>query len=443
MSQPHILDQNARLGFVEIPGSPEGPMPALVRIEDDDGIDVDIPFSPTRAVENIFGRLPKTPPYLHFRDNKGGLTFGDCYGRRNTMDMGTRYGRWSIRAAFAVEGDDFTDDAVKKVVKIQSELTGIHQWMSWPNTFMTLKEGPDGSTEEVGITKKVLASVEVHDGDTRLRIIPTFRTKDFAFSGEDSTIETYTAEATSWADHFPLHYAIRTLVALCFWQSADFLSHRLRHSGEEPTLPNGAKKAPPLRRLHFLHHTRRTSRATRPPVEAKSEHIYFSDLGTDGIGRFIELSRTHARAIAPLMSYLYLTENPVETQMTHVGICLEALRYADRVRAGDSPNAANAESISARALALANGAPGVIKDLLGDTGEWSRKLADSYNSVKHANRSPFDPGDTFWLARSGALLARVCLLQRAGVQDEAIGRFARSPWWHPMKEGVASVLAAG
>ena len=172
----------------------------------------------------------------------------------------------------------------------------------------------------------------------------------------------------------------------------------------------------------------------------QAEHFGYWDLTNRGVKRWMEINASHRRAIAPLMSHLYLSGLPIEAQMSHIGACLEALRFAELLREGQSRQAASQEPIKVRVQHLVELAAEPVASLVGDSQKWSQAFALAYNAVKHASRDPVDPADTFWLVRSGALVSRTRLLQSAGVPDSAFARLTSSSWWHPMKEGVAEVL---
>ncbi|MFJ8201955.1 ApeA N-terminal domain 1-containing protein [Micromonospora chalcea] len=438
MNQPFVLNDYVRLGHIFVSDSSEPPTPALVRIDENAGIDIDIPVAPASRQPFLLDDPAPSPEYLHFKDDRGVLTLGGCRVRGHRSNSASGSGRKSLQAAFAVSGSNFSDASVKQVRGLRSEIAGLHGWMGWQMTTMTIKNGANEETEEVGITKKVLAATVINEGSYAVRFAPLVKMKDFAFSGDETHCETLAEQATSWDSHLALHSAIRDLIAISLWHPVDYLSHEVQHPGEPRRLPSGKEFPPPWRSLHYLHATRRTHNVSPSEPRIQAEHFTYNDLGEGGVKRWFELSRSHSRGIAPLMSHLYLTGLPVETQITHIGISLEALRFADRIKAGDSIGSANSESIASRASGLARDVGESIVSILGDVDHWGSRFAAAYNGVKHANRPSADPAETFWLVRSGALVARARLLQGMGIPSASFNRLQYSSWWHPMKEGVAS-----
>ncbi|WP_410819119.1 HEPN domain-containing protein [Micromonospora sp. 050-3] len=438
MTQPHVLNDYVRLGYVFVPNSSDPPAPALLRIDEHAGIDVDIPLLPGAYPPHSLDNPAPSPEYLHFKDDRGLLTLGGCHGRGHRWNSASGCGRKFLRAAFAVKGADFSDESTKQVHGVRSQLAGLHAWMGWQITTMTIKNDAEDNIEEVGISKRIVAATVVSEGSYTVRFAPTVKTRDFDFTGEETHYDTLADQPTSWDSHLVLHSAIRNLVALSLWHPVDYVSHEVQHPSESRQLPNGDEPPMPWRTLHYLHRTRRTHNVSPTEPRVQSEHFTYNDVGENGVKRWFELSRSHSRTIAPLMSHLYLTGLPVETQMTHIGICLEALRFADRIGTGESQGVANGESIANRASALAGGVGESVVNILGGADRWGSRFADAYNGVKHANRPSVDPGELFWLVRSGALVARACLLQRIGVPSESFNRLRNSAWWHPMKEGIAN-----
>jgi len=438
---PTQLDDAERLGFISDPGSTDDPWPARVRIEPDTGILIDVPVSPRHFPLPQLMNIPQPPPILTFADEQGRLTLGDCRGLSIKRLSGTGCSRWSIQAAYAVAGADHPDESVKQIEALRSTLTGLHDWMGWRNTTMTVRENIQGGTDEVTIRKEMLESIRIPAADVNVVLTPSVGMRDFEFTGDSTDLTSESAEPLSWVEHFKAHHSLRNLIALCVWEPVDFVGHEVRHPGPGRRLVSGKVLPPPWRDLFYVHHSRRVRGVAPAEPTVRAEHFGYWDLTEADVRTWMEINTSHRRAIAPLMSHLYLKGLPVETQMSHVGACLEALRFADLCLAGRPRRAAANEPIGFRAKCLAEQMPEPVASLIGDASNWSGALARSYNSVKHANRDPVDPADLFWLVSSGALVARTRLLQLAGISDDAFRRLKSSGWWKPMQEAVAGMLA--
>jgi hypothetical protein len=110
----------------------------------------------------------------------------------------------------------------------------------------------------------------------------------------------------------------------------------------------------------------------------------------------------------------------LETTMAEIGASLESIGYTVATEHGIQPGQKLREHLR-RIAAEIDG------DVDFDLKEWRLRLADVYNSVKHADR---DDHDTLTLAntiREGQLVFRVWAARRLGIKRAALQRNLRGP----------------
>lgn len=167
------------------------------------------------------------------------------------------------------------------------------------------------------------------------------------------------------------------------------------------------------------------------------EHlILWEDLRPEGLARWIKLRDDFSRAVDPAVSSIYLDGVTVEVQLTQVAISLEALGYLLAMRKDGASEKKAGDMIFRQRLDR------IVQDVEGllpfVDKTWSQRMANTYNSVKHANRELPQAVDVANSWREGVLLFRTWVANELGVDhDELRTRIAKDPQIHPYIEDNA------
>ncbi|BCW60315.1 hypothetical protein StoSoilB20_36620 [Arthrobacter sp. StoSoilB20] len=170
------------------------------------------------------------------------------------------------------------------------------------------------------------------------------------------------------------------------------------------------------------------SRAPARKEESRRfEHlILWDELGAEGLARWIKLRDEFARAVDPAVSSLYLDGVTIGVELTQVAIGLEALGFLLFIRKDGLPESqAKYVSYQQRLDRIVKEVPGLLPFV--DAG-WSKRMADTYNALKHANRQLPQTVDIANCWREGVLLFRVWIAVELGADPEKLReRIARDP----------------
>jgi hypothetical protein len=277
-------------------------------------------------------------------------------------------------------------------------------------------------------------------GDVDVEIRLTWRKRGPGV--EDFTeVVTHTPTARDWRSHWAVHAAVRQLVALVTLAPASLFDTKVQHVDVPELSLGGQSFGVTWRHLEGL-----AGPGIGPGVGISKTDLWtrgladFQDLGAAGMQKWLDLHAQYERAIDPGIASIYEEGATVEVQMLYAGIGAEALRYIERVSMGHNAKEAATEPLWHRLQATVASAGDPFTSLVGDGELWSRRVADAYNSVKHADRTLPRSAALSWAARSANLLIRMRLLQRIGVDSGTFAALTDKPWWKALEDGIAREL---
>ncbi|MFJ3491027.1 ApeA N-terminal domain 1-containing protein [Leifsonia aquatica] len=387
---------------------------------DVDGIEVQVPwisdgsnvyerwFSPN----TLWGDDPdktkfsyEVPSTLVFEDSNGAVTLLGCraVGFRSNWTLGTG----QIRVRFAVFGASEEGELDAGLIGMRASLTNLRQWLGLNSVGRREVDRTDDNRVAGLIRFENPPAIEVPSSPP-IRLVPVL---GFKSSGDDTTltdsvqVERRADTAESWQRHRSALNGVRDLLALSRWSTErlDVVKVLVPLVGDDDwrialdgdTIAGG--KALSDRHKHL---------------------IQYSDLGAEGIARWIELRTTFARAIDPVISSIYLEGATVEVQLAQVGIGLEALAYLVLLRDdGKTDKEARDTPFKERLDRLLIGMEAALP-FSGDG--WSQAAADAYNAVKHANRALPEIETLANRWRECVLLFRAWIARELGVPVDAI-----------------------
>lgn len=355
----------------------------------------------------------KPPSELNYFDSKGSVGLLGCASGGATTEMVTGVGRGTIRARYALERARGAANFLK-LNGLRSEIDGLSHWLSYSAHNTSVKMPKDGGPVEITTTMGAVDDLALAR-PLNLKAIAsgtapggwspevTYRSRIF--------IETYSKTSKEWQDHLSLHFAVRNLVRVAAWRPINFQSHQAANLKE--TLDSKGKTHNEWREVR----TATTGIAEGVWKTNDRFLFYFSDVGTKGIARWLKLGAMYERGIAPLVRLLDLEGATVDAVVSQLGIALEAVGYQALIESGKTPAAANSTQVAKR-----------IDHLLGEVSEtlsfthtsFGQDFADSYNSVKHANRAVVAPDVKLMHFHQGVELLRVWIALRLGVTSATL-----------------------
>lgn len=418
-----------RIGFL-IDGDPNTELMTALYEHDDLGVRLKVPFL---VNEDIRGRwwghgtmyaddpdrtkYSYTPPEeLDYFDNKGPVGLIGCRSGSAQQKFGgvsPDAGVGVMNATFAVEGARAAAHYVK-LNGLRSEIDGLGQWLGYSAVKSFVKWPKDGSARELSTTASPVEDVPLGPG-LNLKAVAhavtsgqrspevTYRSKVF--------LETFTKANREWGDHLTPHFGVRDLLRVAAWQPINFVSHQAACTKE--TVPVNGKDLQTWREVRTI----ATSRSE--PSWKVSDRFLFTcaDIGKTGLNRWLKLAKAYHRGIDPLIRLLDLEGATIDAHVMQLGIAMEAIGYHALIDSGKSPGAANGTAVEKRIEFLLGEVAGAISFT---NATFAKDFADSYNSVKHANRAMIPPAKKLEDYRNGVELLRAWAALKLGVKKNVL-----------------------
>lgn len=415
-----------RLGWMS-DGNPDTPETATLLEDDGRRITLTVPWPPQSRGSQYerwfsgelvhYGDDPdrnrfsyRVPEILWFEDSHGPVALVGC---RAASSHGTLFGGAGqgiavvSYAVFGVRGD------FRKINGLRSELPGLGDWMGLRSITQTVKTDHENRISSVEIRAKAPEALRL-DRRLNLTIRPNWRTShdraDSTTVRESLQIESLVSRPRDWDEHLGVHRAVRDLLDVATWRPNELAELRaLRMDEPERTMaatPVGPKWAPVL--------TRSLRRQSAAP--SRLDHLFtFENVGVEGVRRWFRLRDRFRRGVDPMLSLLDLEGAHVGIMMAQSGLAFEAIGYELALEAGESSGKADSEPHIARLRRVVDSLPeGLLEDVV-DVDDWARRSTDSYNAVKHANRTMPDPLTLLNTERESELIFRTWVATRIGV----------------------------
>lgn len=356
------------------------------------------------------------PSELDYFDNVGSVGLIDCRsggGKHRLGGVSPAAGVGNIHAAYAVEGAYEAANFVKPN-GLRSEMDGLAHWLGFSalRTVFTFKD--DGSSPRAS------TSTELVD-DMLLARAMNLKAIGYATgSGLDTPevtyrsmvfLETFVKSGRTWDEHLALHTALRSLLRVSAWKPISFQSHKATSLKETVTIKNEEKR---------LWREVRTATTGIAPVSWTSADRFlflFSDIGRAGFGKWLKLVDDYSRGIQPLVRLLDLEGATIDAHISQLGIAVEAVGYQSLIDSGLTPGAANRMNVKERIDHLLTEVAGSITF---DTTTFAQDFADSYNSVKHANRPVVAPATIVDQYRNGVRMLRAWVALKVGMKASVV-----------------------
>lgn len=159
---------------------------------------------------------------------------------------------------------------------------------------------------------------------------------------------------------------------------------------------------------------------TPPGLSTGPKRAYFTldDLGgPKGLGRWLQLSRSHRRAVSPLTGPTRWGSGAVETKLQELCAAIEYYENKRRREERAAGGTLTPKMSQTHAHALARRAQPAFHEWIGDVDRWADEVWKSYNGLKHDPTFDRDPIELQWLSQSAYILLMIALLNRAAESD--------------------------
>lgn len=347
------------------------------------------------------------PTELNYIDNRSRVGFVGCSRGRANQNIGLQVGRGTVDADYAIEKAHDATHYVQ-INGLRSEIDGMGYWLDYSTLVNNVKLPDTDGPIELKTTSRPVPALPL-GRPLNLKAIAV-GTQSGAGSAEVSfhntvLIETFTTKPRAWEDHLHLHYAIRDLLRVAVWQPINFQSHQAASHHETRLVGNNLRSQ--WRQVRTA-----TTGITDKMWKTNDQFLFsFSDIGTAGIARWLKLCKRFARGITPLVGMVELEGVTPDAALSQLGIAMEAIGYQTLIDSGYTPKEANDTRVASRVNQLLTE---TARHLSFDTTTFGQHFAGSYNSVKHANRTPVAPEIKLGHIYQGVELLRVWIALRLG-----------------------------
>lgn len=421
---------STRIGFL-VDGDPETDLMTALYEHDDLGVRLRVPY--LVSTEDMRGRWWSTgmqygddpdrtkysyspPAELDYYDSKGAVGLIGCRSGRASQRFGGTgpdAGVGVINVRYALEGAELASNYLK-LNGFRSEIDGLGHWLGYSALKSFIKLPKDGTGREITTTAAAPEDMPLgrplnlkaiaHALSSGLQTPEvTFRSRVF--------LETFTKTAKEWQDHLTLHFGLRNLLRIASWHPINFQSHQAASLKETIEISGDEKQ---------------TWREVRTATTGVSESVWktndrflftYDDIGRAGVARWLKLANTYHRGIEPLIRLLDLEGATVDAHVMQLGIAVEAIGYQALIDSGKTASAANGTSVERRIDYLLTEVSGAITF---SPATFAKDFADSYNSVKHANRATVLPATKVEHYRQGVEMVRVWVSVQLGVKKAVL-----------------------
>lgn len=231
---------------------------------------------------------------------------------------------------------------------------------------------------------------------------------------ERMQVHTQIKKATSWEEHFRVHFPLRNLLRVAAWRRLNFVSHEAMSASD------------PLRTLDGKAHgcqwlpvnTYRTGISdTATKLKGMDFLFSYSEVGSKGVGRWIDLSHKFERGLSPLVGLLELEGASLEAHLAQVGIGFEMLGYDLLIESGESRTKAKGVKFTGQVRAVSS----VVADVLPfSADDFPDLLRRTYVGVKHADKDRPEWQEVHLAYRQSIQVFRAWVALRLGVRPKVL-----------------------
>lgn len=439
MNEGKVSGENvSRMGMLHFKNDKLPDTKALLRIHDGH-IDITIVWNPSDSTfercffsEHVFYAddpdrkkyVYDLPKQIWFRDSQGSVDLLSCKVR----SCKEKYGAGAngiIDAEYAVLDASVGED-YSRVNAVRTSLDGLREWLGISSVLVSAPIVDDNNrVKEREYTLKCPAD-SIGSGIPAFNFVPYWTV---SVSGDTTELhdlaymESASHEVRRWQEHLENHRAMRDLLRISSWS--------------EHVLSIGAvcRKDDPLRVESGIPYQERWCKVIKSHSNVHSYGgrinylIKYSDFRDRDLSSWFKLRDVYARGIDPIVSLFSMREASIEAWVMQLGVGFEALGYQLLQEKGYCKKEAGKTAFADRLCSI-------ISEL-GDAWPfdlvlWKDEMTRSYNSIKHANRTPVDRLQSLNAWREGILVFRGWVALRLGIpKDRLLQRLQFDPLIHP------------
>jgi hypothetical protein len=326
-----------------------------------------------------------------------------------------------IRARYAISNTWHTN-SLERINGLRSGIPGLRRWLGVTSISQTHLPGADGQRNQLTYVATEPEAINV-GGPNALRLAPTWRAtpdlvEDTITLHDRALCETTTLHASDWDSLLADHRAIRDLLVLSAWKSEE-----IRVEGayvlDEPEISDDGSVPDRNGSWYSVEFAAGEGQQESSNDGSPRHLIEFGDLGPKGIARWLELRKTFARAVDPIVSSKIFEHPSINVHLSLAGMGAEALGYLIAVEAGRTAKQASDIRFADRLRMIADT---LDEALPFDLDEWVTGTTAAYNAIKHANRDPVGLEEMVVRWHQTTLAFRMWFAHRLGVPLPELAR---------------------
>ncbi|MBK8295139.1 MAG: hypothetical protein IPK93_10340 [Solirubrobacterales bacterium] len=347
----------------------------------------------------------EAPRNLVFHDNNGPVALVGCRTVGGSFQL-PGPGAGKIVPNFAVIGSSSLN--LERVHGIRTELPGLTVWSGISSISTEVTRGQETT---VNIVAEAPEEIRL-DQRNNLTLRPDFRVPPPRQDGSvkaDNIVQLVTSKKTpsGWSDLLESHLAIRELLVVSAWEQFGFSKLSVSRLDDSEMTMAGDEVGPTWREVRTHRLRQHKDWSTRPRFL-----FTLSDIGTQGVAKWITLRRRFGRAVSALVSVSDQQDAFWETRLMLTGVALEALGYQLALDAGGKDLNDRKQLPFPKALEL------VLEELpllpFPDADAWVERAKRCNSGIKHPDNPMPDSLEVANTQRENLLVLRLWIAGRLG-----------------------------
>ncbi|MET7666832.1 hypothetical protein [Micromonospora luteifusca] len=400
------------------------------------------------AVPSQWFRQEQAPNNLLFRSEDLQVSLFGCRITRTVQGSYLDIGRLRVQEAVFAERSGNIDDDLR-VTTLVSHLDGLAKWsglssVKWDSEPIGVP--PQRRGHRIRYTVQSNQGFDWMQGAARMRLKTHWRHDGKMPPGihltDDTVLESRFRQPRPVSDHLVEHRKFRDLMSLVLGTGARFFGHSIRDQRFGMRTLDGKIHGADYERLiaatTVVDHYRQTSDAGAsdwPILAAKN-------LSPENLTWWARQYDNSRRFILPAASTLQRSNVFAEDKVVNASMSIEALGASIGPVGGERPTLAGTKKSTTTYFYRIIETVGIdASAIAGGSVELARALANTYNTIKHADRGEFPDGlHTIYAGRLSLMLIRMAIVQRLPGARAAVATYAAS--W-PVRRIIEGMNADG
>ncbi|MFG3419989.1 hypothetical protein [Micromonospora sp. NPDC048063] len=400
------------------------------------------------AVPSQWFRQEQAPKNLLFRSEDLQVSLFGCRITRSVQGAYIDIGRLRVQEAVFAERSGSIDDELR-VTTLVSHLDGLAKWsglssVRWDSEPIGIPSQRRG--HRIKYTVQSSHGFDWMQGAARMRLKTHWRHDGKTSPGihltDDTVLESRFREPRSVSDHLVEHRKFRDLMSLVLGTGARFLGHSIRDRRFGMRTLDGKTHGADYERLVTARTAVDHYRKESVPGAADWPILAPKDLSPGDLAWWARQYEDSRRFVLPTASTLQRSNIFAEDNVVNASMSIEALGAALGPVVGEDPTLAGTKKTTSTYFYRIIETVGIeSSSIAAGSVELARALANTYNTIKHADRGDFPDGlHTIYAGRLSLILIRMAIIQRLPGARAAVARYAES--W-PVRRIIEGMKADG